>query len=86
MNSTEMDVIGIDVSKATLDCCIGRQSKVFFQIANQERELRAALMKLMRDFPNPFLIVESTGKYHARLFAVATESVTGSVYEGRALS
>ena len=34
MNSTEMDVVGIDVSKAMLDCCMGREKKVFFRIPN----------------------------------------------------
>jgi transposase len=68
-----MDVVGIDVSKARLDCCMGREKKVFFQVANQERELREAFKKLKGQFPKLFLVVESTGKYHALLYSVATE-------------
>jgi transposase len=73
MNSTEMDVVGIDVSKAMLDCCMGREKKVFFRIPNKESELREAFKKLKGQFPKLFLVVESTGKYHAVLYTVATE-------------
>jgi transposase len=73
MNSTEMDVVGIDVSKAMLDCCMGREKKVFFRIPNQERALRVGFKKLKEQFPKLFLVVESTGKYHALLYSVATE-------------
>jgi transposase len=72
MNTTESDVIGIDVSKAQLDCCVGRDSRLF-RISNTAQAIKAKLLKLQEELPKLFLVVESTGKYHAVLFRVATE-------------
>lgn len=72
MNTTESDVIGIDVSKAHLDCCIGRDNRSF-QINNSAQVVKAKMLKLQEELPRLFLVVESTGKYHATLFRVATE-------------
>ena len=72
MDSTQGDVIGIDVSKAQLDCCVGRGNRSF-RIANTGSAIKAKLLKLQEELPKLFLVVESTGKYHAVLFRVATE-------------
>lgn len=72
MNTTESDVIGIDVSKAQLDCCVGRDNRLF-RINNTTHAIKAKLLKLQEELPKLFLVVESTGKYHALVFRVATE-------------
>lgn len=72
MNSTECNVIGIDVSKAQLDCFMGTENRSF-RIVNTHKAIKAKLLKILQEAPNPFLVVESTGKYHAVLFRVATE-------------
>jgi transposase len=71
MNSTEANVIGIDVSKAQLDCCIGRDNSSF-RIGNTPAAIKSKLLKLAAALPDLFLVVESTGKYHTPLFQVAT--------------
>jgi transposase len=72
MNSTECNVIGIDVSKAQLDCYMGTQ-KHSFRVENTYQAIKAKLLKILKEISSPFLVVESTGKYHAVLFRVATE-------------
>lgn len=72
MNTTESDVIGIDASKAQLDCCVGRDNRLF-RINNTTHAIKAKLLKLQEELPKLFLVVESTGKYHALVFRVATE-------------
>lgn len=72
MNSTECTVIGIDVSKAQLDCFVGAENRSF-QIANTYQAIKAKLLKIQREISNPFLVMESTGKYHAGLCRVALE-------------
>lgn len=72
MNSMECEVIGIDVSKETLDCCIGR-TKELFRLENTAKAIRKSFKALQRKFEKPFIVVESTGKYHAKVFEVATE-------------
>jgi transposase len=72
MNSTECNVIGIDVSKAQLDCFVGTENRSF-RIVNTRQAIKAKLLKIQQETPSPFLVVESTGKYHAVLFQVATE-------------
>lgn len=72
MNSTECTVIGIDVSKALLDCFIGTENRSF-QIANTHKAIKAKLLKIRREISNPFIVMESTGKYHADLYRVAIE-------------
>lgn len=72
MNTTESDVIGIDVSKAQLDCCVGRDNRLF-RINNTTHAIKTKLLKLQEELPKLFLVVESTGKYHALVFRVATE-------------
>jgi transposase len=44
-----------------------------FRIVNTHKAIKAKLLKILQEAPNPFLVVESTGKYHAVLFRVATE-------------
>lgn len=72
MNSTECSVIGIDASKQRLDCCWGRTNSSF-HIANTAQVIKAKLVTLRQEQEDLFLVVESTGKYHAVLFRVATE-------------
>lgn len=72
MNSTECSVIGIDASKEHLDCYCARSSRSL-QVANTAQAIKAKLVKLHQEFADLFLVVESTGKYHAVLFRVATE-------------
>jgi len=72
MNSTECSVIGIDVSKAQLDCFMSTGNRSF-RVNNTPHAIRGKLLKLLEEVSNPFLVVESTGKYHSPLFRVATE-------------
>jgi len=72
MNSTACDVIGIDVSKTTLDCCIGT-TKESFRIANTGKAILKTLKGLQKRLKTPFVVLESTGKYHAKVFDIATE-------------
>lgn len=72
MISTESNVIGIDVSKAQLDCCRGEDNHLF-RVDNTASAIKARLLKLQEQLPKLFLVVESTGKYHVALFQIATE-------------
>jgi transposase len=72
MNSTECDVIGIDVSKETLDCYIAT-TKEALRIANTGKAILKSLKGLRKKLKSPFIVVESTGKYHAKVFDIATE-------------
>ena len=72
MNSTECSVIGIDASKQRLDCCWGKTNSSF-HMANTAQAIKAKLVALRQEREDIFLVVESTGKYHAVLFRVATE-------------
>lgn len=72
MNTTDSDVIGIDVSKAQLDCYVARDAR-FFRISNTASVIKAKLLKLQEELPKLFIVVESTGKYHAVLFRVAAK-------------
>ena len=69
MQATEC-FVGVDVSKATLDSCIhGRAARQV--LANEERAIEAWLLRLPS---HARIAVESTGRYHQRLVALAQAS------------
>ena len=64
--SSEQMIVGVDVSKDTLACCVNGQP---LQLANTEAAIQAWLRELP---PGSIVAMEGTGRYHQLLAGLAT--------------
>eukprot|EP00933_Yihiella_yeosuensis_P049608 TRINITY_DN4669_c0_g1_i1.p1 TRINITY_DN4669_c0_g1~~TRINITY_DN4669_c0_g1_i1.p1 ORF type:complete len:325 (-),score=38.80 TRINITY_DN4669_c0_g1_i1:54-1028(-) len=62
----EMIIVGIDVSKATLDVCVVAEKAEYYTISNRPADIRKFLKKLPGK--NIILGVENTGRYNWALY------------------
>ena len=68
---TNLNFIGIDVSKSTLDICVLSDKTESFIIKNSEKQIKLFFAKLINDKTNYYHIcAENTGKYSWVLMSV----------------